>query len=137
MTNIQNKINDFIKNRTVVILGFGREGQSTYSFLRYYFPQKTICIADSNEAISEHGLLKCDDNISFELGDDYLSSISEFEIVFKSPGISFKNYIIPKNQIISSQTDLFLKLFSKQIIGVTGTKGKSTTVSLLYHILKE
>ena len=37
---------------------------------------------------------------------------------------------------ISSQTDLFLKAYSAQIVGVTGTKGKSTTSSLIYHIIK-
>jgi len=37
---------------------------------------------------------------------------------------------------ISSQTDLFLQAFAPLCIGVTGTKGKSTTASLLFHVLK-
>ncbi len=137
MNNSLTILSDFIKNKSIVLLGFGKEGQSTYRFIRSYFPQMHICIADGNEAIGEHGLLKCDDNISFELGEDFLNNIAEFDIVFKSPGISFKNYIIPLNQIISSQTELFFRLYSSQIIGVTGTKGKSTTVSLLHHILSK
>ncbi|MCK5846609.1 MAG: UDP-N-acetylmuramoyl-L-alanine--D-glutamate ligase [Bacteroidales bacterium] len=135
MSSIETRLKDFIQNKSIVILGFGKEGQSTYRFIRSYFPQKQLCIADGNEAIGEHGMIKCDDNIILELGDDFLNNISEFDIVFKSPGISFKNFNIPENQIISSQTDLFLRFFSKQTIGVTGTKGKSTTVSLLHHVL--
>ena len=137
MNKIRNYLNSFIGNKSVAILGFGREGQSTYRFLRAYYSQISICIADANEQISEHGLLKCDDNIVFELGNDFLDNIVDYDIVFKSPGISFKDYNISDNQIISSQTDLFLRLFSSQTIGVTGTKGKSTTVSLLHHVLKE
>ncbi|OYT11093.1 MAG: UDP-N-acetylmuramoyl-L-alanine--D-glutamate ligase [Bacteroidetes bacterium 4572_112] len=135
MSNILLHLKDFIGVKSVAIVGFGREGQSTYKFLRSYFPQLNICIADVNEAISEHGLLKCDDNISFELGEDFIEEIKNYGLLFKSPGISFKNYIIPDNQHISSQTDLFLHLFSNQTIGVTGTKGKSTTVSMLKFVL--
>ena len=137
MSNISSQLNDFIGTKSIAILGFGREGQSTYKFLRSYFPQKSLCIADANETISEHGLLKCDDNISFELGEEFLLNIRDYDLVFKSPGISFKNYERPHNQIISSQTDLFLHLFSNQTIGVSGTKGKSTTVSMLQFVLKE
>ncbi|MDZ7774477.1 MAG: Mur ligase family protein [Bacteroidales bacterium] len=42
-----------------------------------------------------------------------------------------------KDSLITSQTDLFLQLYRKQIIGVTGTKGKSTTASLIYHIVRQ
>ena len=135
MNNTLLHLKDFIGTKSIAIVGFGREGQSTYKFLRSFFSQLNICIADLNEAISEHGLLKCDDNISFELGEGFLEEIKNYGLIFKSPGISFKNYIIPDNQYISSQTDLFLHLFSNQTIGVTGTKGKSTTVSMLKFVL--
>jgi len=99
------------------------------------FPDMLISIADSNGEIENDYVLINDSNVSLILGDDYLSRIQEFEFVMKSPGISFKNYTIPKNQYVSSQTDLFLYLFSEQTIGITGTKGKSTTSSLLKHVL--
>ena len=56
--------------------------------------------------------------------------------MIKTPGISVKDIDIDKD-LISSQTDLFIEAFHSQVIGVTGTKGKSTTSSLIYHLLKE
>jgi len=133
--SLKSRIEGFIDNKSILILGFGREGRSTYEFLRQLFPNMSISISDSNIKIEEDEILNDDSNINFILGENYLSIIQDFELVFKSPGISFKDYNIPKHQVISSQTDLFLYLFSEQTIGVTGTKGKSTTVSLLKHVL--
>jgi len=133
--NLKNRVDEFINNRSVLILGFGREGNSSYRFFRNMFPNMLISIADSNGEIESDDVLINDSNVSLILGDDYLSRIQDFEFVLKSPGISFKNYTIPENQYVSSQTDLFLYLFSEQTIGITGTKGKSTTSSLLKHVL--
>jgi len=59
-------------------------------------------------------------------------------LIIKSPGISFKNIdISPFKDKISSQLQLFLSFFNGKTIGITGTKGKSTTSSLLYRIIKE
>ncbi len=122
----------------ILILGFGREGRSTYKQLRKKNPNTPLVIADKNLNIANDELLKDDANVSFKLGDDYLQNLDEYKLIVKSPGISLKN--LPEllnDKRISSQTDLFLQEFHKQIIGITGTKGKSTTSSLIYHILKK
>jgi len=136
MPDLRKKIANFINGREVLILGFGKEGRSTYRNLRRCIPELPICIADQNGSIGEEADLLSDDYLSFNLGEDYLQALDSYDLVFKSPGISFKSYSVPPEQQITSQTDLFIELFRKQIIGVTGTKGKSTTVSLLYHLLK-
>ena len=59
----------------------------------------------------------------------------DYDIVIKTPGISLKDFNT-KGIEITSQTDLFLSQFHAQTIGITGTKGKSTTTSLIYHLLK-
>jgi len=130
---IRNTLLPILTNRRVVLLGLGKEGMSSIAFFERYFPEFELVLADRNSNTS------IDAHIShheFHFGDDYLDCIRNGDFIVKSPGISLKNIILPKDIILSSQTDLFLRLFSNQVIGVTGTKGKSTTSSLIYHILK-
>jgi len=126
----------------ILILGFGREGKSTYKHLRKSNPAGLLTIADQNPDIvngkGEACLAPTDPNVAFKLGDDYLQNLDEYDIIIKSPGISLKDFPeLVNDERITSQTDLFLQEFHKQIIGVTGTKGKSTTTALIYHILKK
>jgi len=66
-----------------------------------------------------------------------LKKLDEVELIVKSPGISLYNLGIDhKAYKFSSTTELLLKHFKNQIIGVTGTKGKSTLVTLIDSLLK-
>lgn len=123
-------IGEFIKDRSLLILGFGREGRSSYEYLRKHFPEKRIAIADKNE-IDIH-----DGKTEIISGPDYLSRINDFDIVLKSPGISLLDVKIDDDTYVTCQMDLFLKFAPGKKIGVTGTKGKSTTSSLIYSVLK-
>ena len=118
-----------LRDRKIVLLGFGREGKSSWSFIKKYLPDASVVIADKN-AVSVEG------NAELVSGPDYLQAIYDADIVIKSPGISLKDFDT-KGIEITSQTDLFMSQFHEQTIGVTGTKGKSTTTSLIYHLLKE
>jgi len=132
-----NLIRKKCEKKSLLLLGFGREGQASYRLLRKIYPEKLITIADKNISVSDNPLFVGDQNVRFLLGDDYLKKINGFDIIFRSPGIAVWNLkpSIPPDRI-TSQTDLFLQVFGSQVIGVTGTKGKSTTSSLIYHILK-
>ncbi|MBP7497201.1 MAG: UDP-N-acetylmuramoyl-L-alanine--D-glutamate ligase [Bacteroidales bacterium] len=123
------------KGKRILILGFGREGQASFNLLRKYFPEQHLTIADKNPDIKDIQGFDFK-NTSFNLGDNYLKDLNNFDLILKTPGIALHKYNIhlaPK--ILSSQTDIFLKLFGNQTIGITGTKGKSTTSELIYHIL--
>jgi len=127
-----------IENKSVVILGFGREGQSTYKLIRKYFPEKLLAISDKNKNIIEEKKYNYNDkNLKFSLGEKYMKGINNYDVIFISPGISLENQkrFVAKKRI-TSQSDIFLEAYSKQIIGVTGTKGKSTTASLIHEIIK-
>ena len=120
---------EFLKDKKVLILGFGREGKSTYNYIRKYLPEKMLAIGDGREQ-------KIDDNfVEYFCGEDYLSHIGKFDIVMKSPGISFVNVDVPENTYVTCQTDLFLKYAPCKKIGVTGSKGKTTTSTLTYKML--
>ena len=94
---------EFLKDKTVLILGFGREGKSTYNYIRKYLPQKMLGIADGKEQQID------DKNTVSFFGEDYLSHMGDFDIVIKSPGISFAKVDVPDNTFVTCQTDLFMK----------------------------
>ncbi|GHV72575.1 UDP-N-acetylmuramoylalanine--D-glutamate ligase [Bacteroidia bacterium] len=122
----------------VLILGFGREGRSTYRHLRKRYPQMHITIADQNTALRDDPAVLNDDLLQFHLGDNYLQALEPYDRIIKTPGISLAHHpLLLKDPRITSQADLFLAEFGSQTIGITGTKGKSTTSSLIYHILKK
>ncbi len=119
-----------LKDKKILILGFGREGKDTFLFFRKLFAKKTIGIADVKPGLAKPSLTKG------YFGKDYLKAVKDYDIIIKSPGIPFK--ILPKSALkkIITQTDIFFANCPGQIIGVTGTKGKSTTSSVIYSILK-
>ncbi|HPE40844.1 MAG TPA: UDP-N-acetylmuramoyl-L-alanine--D-glutamate ligase [Bacteroidales bacterium] len=125
------QIIDFFSNKKILILGFGREGKSTYKFLRKYLPLQHLTIADKNF------IEFVDPNVTLKLGNDYMEHLNKYDLIVKSPGIEMNPKEFPFDpHRITSQTALFLKHFKKQTIGITGTKGKSTTASLIFHILQ-
>jgi UDP-N-acetylmuramoyl-L-alanine---L-glutamate ligase len=135
---IQQVLNQTFGNKSICILGFGREGKSSYRMIRKYLPDNTVYIADADEKMpaaftAEFGQ---NSNVIFRYGQSYNLAIKEADIILKSPGISSAILTDVKSGVVTSQTDIFLNLYRRQTIGVTGTKGKSTTVSLLYHIFK-
>jgi|GEM_PF-159611 len=78
--------------------------------------------------------------IRYVLGKHQVQDFVRADLIIKNPGVPRDSKflkIAKKNNIpIESDLSLFFRLFKGKIIGVTGTKGKSTTVSLLAHILK-
>ena len=113
-----------LRGKRILVLGFGREGRSTLRFLEKYLPEAAVAVADKNEMEGVQ-----------HFGTGYLEAMYDYDIVIKTPGISLKDFDT-RGVEITSQTDLFLGQFHGQTIGITGTKGKSTTTSLIYHLLK-
>ena len=113
-----------LRGKRILILGFGREGKSMLRFLQKHLPEAVVAVADKNEM----------EAVQY-FGTGYLEAMYDYDIVIKTPGISLKDFDT-KGVEVTSQTDLFLGQFHNQTIGITGTKGKSTTTSLIYHMLK-
>lgn len=105
----------------VLIAGYGREGKSTHAYLNQYLPVRQLDIATNDQEIFEA-----------------LEKEHSYDLIFKSPGIPTKKFEGRCNLLsITSQTDFFLSVFAPQTIGITGTKGKSTTTTLIHHILQQ
>ncbi|MDD5639879.1 MAG: UDP-N-acetylmuramoyl-L-alanine--D-glutamate ligase [Candidatus Pacebacteria bacterium] len=131
-----------LKNKSIVILGLRVEGLDTYYFLRHQFPAKKLFLADkknlSDFDVKTQNIFKKDKNIELLLGNNYLSKIKNIEIVIKTSGIILSSIKknLGKSSIVTSQVELFFDNCKAKIIGITGTKGKSTTSSLAYSLLK-
>jgi len=129
-----------LKNKKILILGFGREGRDTFEFLSKFFPEKMFGIADKDPDCKlkiENCNLK---KIKWHLGENYLRTLKNYNVIIKSPGIPVH---LPEVEMsfkegkITSQTEIFFENYKGKIVGITGTKGKSTTASLIYKVLKE
>lgn len=129
------KLNDFLKDKKIAILGFGKQGKATYNYLRRNFPDKKIGIRDKNPNID---LSNLDNNVELKLGDEYLDKIEEFDLIIKAPGVVLKDIDV-SNFVDKMITDyeLLLKYTEAFTIGITGSKGKSTTSTLIYKMLEE
>ena len=108
----------------IAIIGLGREGKSVLKFLKKSPEHKTakISVLDQTD------------------GPEYLKDLNTFDLIFRSPGVPYNlpeiQAAIKAGKKVSSATKLFFEHCPAKIIGVTGTKGKGTTSTLLYEILK-
>ena len=135
MNKFAEYIKEYTEGKKVCILGFGREGKSTYRMLTKYCSPSEIAVADINTIDRAANALPAD--ITLISGSGYQECLNEYDIVFKSPGIVLEKHPSLLSCEITSETQLFFSVYREQIIGITGTKGKSTVTSLIYHILKE
>lgn len=133
------KLLSYLENKKILILGFGLEGDASYRFLRRHFPEKQLFIADKNINLLENKVeLMEDEFLEISLGENYLNGIQKYDLILKAPGISLKDVDISSfEDKITSELELFLEYVDVFSIGITGTKGKSTTSSLMYKVLKD
>ncbi len=126
---------EFLKNKIghkrVVILGFGMEGQSSLRYLLSQKYQGEIFVLDKNDEIGINSLLS-ENQISYYGGENYLNKMNSNDFIIKSPGVKIDS---PFALELHSQTSLFLEAYHTQVIGITGTKGKSTTATMMNRLL--
>lgn len=119
----------------IAILGGGIEGKS---LIRYFSERGAdITLHDKRHIdLKEFG----DINIKACFESEYMDNLTSYDVVFRSPGIPWFDpniqLAIENGANISSLTKYFFEHCPAPIIGVTGTKGKGTTSSILYEILK-
>ena len=116
---------NYFKDKKILILGFGIEGQSTYKLIRKYLPKQELYISDKKENFQDNfDFFKEDSNVNFTSGEKYLENLNDYDIIMKSPGISFVNLDTSEyHHKIKSQLELLFEFFDNFTIGITGTKG--------------
>lgn len=134
-------ISQILSSKHILIFGFAREGRSTLNFLRSRGYHQKITIGDdkifANLDKESQDLFNSDNTIDYLQGTELNNNKKlQFDVIFLTPGTPLTRLPNRLWPITTNQTQIFLAAFAKQIIGITGTKGKSTTASLIYEILK-
>ena len=116
----------------IAILGYGLEGEAALNYFKNPNNMFTVCDQDEN-------IIKLN-GIDYRLGKDYLVKLDQYDLIIRTAGLNPKlifnrNPNLDKSKVTSS-TNLFLKNSpTKNVIGVTGTKGKGTTATLIHKML--
>ncbi|HVV66863.1 MAG TPA: UDP-N-acetylmuramoyl-L-alanine--D-glutamate ligase [Candidatus Saccharimonadales bacterium] len=115
----------------IAILGFGLQGQSAYT---YWHDGNEITICDRKED------LEVPEDAHTQLGPSHLEGLSNFDLIVRSPLVHPDDIVAANSpEILAKVTTVTNEFFrvcpTKNIIGVTGTKGKGTTSSLIAKLL--
>lgn len=125
--------------KRIAILGIGEEGLDTLEFLKKNIDWEKLGVADhlTLSEMKENVKQRIqDERIELHLGEDHLQELNDYEVIIKAPGVPLHNIKKGKDQVITSQSDIFLKNCKGTVVGITGTKGKSTTSLLIADLLK-
>ncbi len=123
MNKLLNSLQQLYSNKQILILGLGKEGISTQKTLAALFPNQKIATMDKSNST------------------DYLQNLGQYQVIFKTPSLPIDDPALIDFQknggVITSQLNEFLRVYKNQTVGVTGTKGKSTTTTFIYQLLLE
>jgi UDP-N-acetylmuramoylalanine--D-glutamate ligase len=118
-----------------LIVGYGREGTSVHAFLKARLPHARIAIAD-RRGVKPEDISESDAHVY--AGESYLREADTFDTIVRSPGVPLREIQshCGATTHITSAANIFFAECPGTTIGITGTKGKSTTASLIAHILR-
>lgn len=121
----------------VAILGYGVNNRALAKWLARQGALVTIC--DQNEAARSSDD-EAASQFDWQVGDAWLADLARFKYLFRTPGLRPDKpeilAAVAAGSILTSQTELFFELCPAPIIGITGTKGKGTTSTLLAGMLR-
>ncbi len=132
------------ENTKVLIFGLGLN-QGGVGSARFFAQQgakiRVIDLKSKTDLKPSLNQLQSFPEIEYTLGKHTYEDIDWADLIIKNPAVKrenkFLNYARQKNKAVETDLGIFFKLISKnQIIGVTGSKGKTTTASLIYEGLK-
>ncbi|NTW27045.1 MAG: UDP-N-acetylmuramoyl-L-alanine--D-glutamate ligase [Candidatus Moranbacteria bacterium] len=133
----------FFKNKKITVMGIGLHGGGvgTVKFLAGLGAKVIATDLRTKEQLSVSlEKLKGLKNVEYVLGHHRMEDFSKVDMVVKSPAAPWSDkhikFAIENKVPVEMDSSLFFKLCKNKIIGVTGTKGKTTTATLIYEILK-
>lgn len=135
----------FFKNKRITVFGLGLNagGVGTVKFLAAHGAREIIVtdIKEREELSASLAKLAPYKNVTYILGQHRPEDFTRVDMVIKNPVIPWTNEYVKlaeKHAVpVEMDSSIFFALCPAPIIGVTGTKGKTTTASLIAHILEQ
>ncbi|MEJ6348322.1 UDP-N-acetylmuramoyl-L-alanine--D-glutamate ligase [Holzapfeliella sp. He02] len=128
------------KNKTVLVLGMGKSGYSAARVLlslgcQVFLNESKDLTQDKNaQELQAKGVLIHSGELALDWFDHY-----DFDVVVKSPGISYENQMVKKaleqNISIVTEPEIGFSICRAKVIGITGSNGKTTTTTLVTDML--
>lgn len=116
----------------VALVGFAVEGKSALPYWQQQGADVTVCDQDPNKDVPP--------GIDRQLGPDYLKDLGRFDVIVRTVGMHPQKILDANPGVkdkITTNINEFLRVCpTKNVIGVTGTKGKGTTCSLILKMLQ-
>ena len=136
------EFNNYLRNRKVAVIGLGISNIPLLDYL--HSVQADVWIFDSRtiEQIPKEVMDKVTKyTFEFSLGENYLSKLLGFDIIFRSPSCmpTIPELVEERKRgaIITTEIEMLMEMAPCKVIGITGSDGKTTTTTLIYEILKK
>lgn len=123
-----------LNHKTICIMGYAREGQAVLRAIERLGLTCEVTISDINPDLGE-----TPKQYARQIGEGWLENLEKFDVIIKAPGVPPNPKIEAVRSKITSATQLFFdeaQALGATVIGITGSKGKSTTTALIHAILK-
>lgn len=136
---------DDIKNKNITIMGLGLNGGGEATVRFFLKKGANVLVTDmkTQTQLQETIDRLNNDNeldksrLTYRLGEHKIEDFKNADCVIKNPGIKFEgNKFLASAKFIETDLSIFLRFTNCPIIAVTGSKGKSSTVSAIYYGLK-
>lgn len=128
------KITKLFAGKKIALLWFWKEWHSSYEFLHSvaHIPDEQITIHDEQRPDS------VPKNIKLQLGAACREGLTSYDLIIRTAGISpYRQELEHVQHKLTTQMEIFFDLFPGKIIGITWTKGKSTTTDLIFSLLQK
>jgi UDP-N-acetylmuramoylalanine--D-glutamate ligase len=129
-----------LRRKQVLVIGLARTGVATARFCAEHGAAVTAIDAHGESELGPDVLNLREEGVKLELGAHAESSLLNQDLVIPSPGVPADAPILlaarAKHITVWSEIELADRFLEGRLIGITGSNGKTTTTSLIHHILQ-
>jgi UDP-N-acetylmuramoyl-L-alanine---L-glutamate ligase len=130
-----------LRGRRVAVWGTGREGIAAVEAIAPHQPSRLIAVQDKTTHLATDWTGHLAELAPLSQGDQAHRQLAEIDVIVRSPSIPQVHPWIVEHRarggVVTGGTALWMADHAAQTVGVTGSKGKSTTTTLIHHLLTE